>query len=202
MNDIFYTIAKPIKDILYREKGSKFLGYAFPVNTVEEVKDCLDKIKKEHTTARHYCYAYKIGFENNIQYRANDDGEPNGTAGIPIYNQILSHELTNILIVSVRYFGGTKLGVSGLIKAYKTNAKDTLQAASVIEKQIENQLVVKFNYPQLSKVLNFIKKNEGTILNQKMELSCEIRFMIRKTKTKSLLQKFALMKNVTTLVID
>ncbi len=201
MNDIFFTIKQPVKDIIYKEKGSKFWGYAFPINTIENVKDYLEKVKKLHPTARHYCYAYKIGIENNVQYRANDDGEPNGTAGIPIHNQILSYQLTNILIISVRYFGGIKLGVSGLIKAYKTNAKDVLQASSIIEKHIEDAILVKFDYPQFSKVMNLIKKNDGTIAKQKMALSCEIQFAIRKTKTELLLHHFSLMQNVTTILL-
>ncbi len=201
MNDIFFTIERPVKDIIHKEKDSKFWGHAFPINTIEDVKDCLKKIKKQHPTARHYCYAYRIGVENNVQYRANDDGEPNGTAGTPIYNQILSHQLTNILVVSVRYFGGTKLGVSGLIKAYKTNTKDILQASSIIEKHIKDAILVQFEYPQLSKIMNIIKKNNGTILKQRMELSCEIQFAIRKTKTELLLHDLSLIKNVTTLLL-
>lgn len=200
MTDTFLTIAQPIENILYKEKGSKFWGFAFPVSTMDEIKDRLEKIKKEHPTARHHCYAYRLGTENDIQYRANDDGEPNGTAGIPIYNQILSHELTNILIISVRYFGGTKLGVSGLIKAYKTNAKETIEAGEIIEKMIETQLVITFQYPQLSEVMNRVKKSEGTILKQKMELSCEIQISIRKSKTEHLIHELSLLKNVTAIL--
>ncbi|APD05810.1 xaa-Pro dipeptidase [Flavobacteriaceae bacterium UJ101] len=198
MTDTFFTIEHAVENILYKDKGSKFWGFAFPVSTIEDVKDVLQKIKKEHPTAGHHCYAYKLGTEKTIQYRANDDGEPNGTAGIPIYNQILSHNLTNLVIISVRYFGGTKLGVSGLIKAYKTNAKETLEVAQIIEKKIEDQLTISFQYPQLSEVMNRIKKNEATILKQKMELSCEIQVSIRKSKTESFIEELSLLKNVIT----
>ncbi len=199
MTDSYLTIAEPVKSILYKDKGSKFWGYAFPVSSLEDVRFFLEEVKKEHPSARHHCYAYKIGTENMVQYRANDDGEPNGTAGIPIYNQILSYNLTNLLIISVRYFGGTKLGVSGLIKAYKTNAKETLENSSIIEKQIEDCITIQFQYPQLSEVMSIIKKSEGTILNQKMELSCEIQLSIRKAKTESLYQELERLKNVTLL---
>lgn len=198
MNDTFFTIKNSVENILYKEKGSKFWGFAFPVSTIEDVKISLQKVKKEHPSARHHCYAYKLGFNNKIQYRMNDDGEPSGTAGTPLYNQILSHKLTNILIVSVRYFGGTKLGVSGLIRAYKTNAKETLGVTKIIEKQIEDRLSIAFHYPQLSEVMNRIKKNEGIILKQKMELSCEIQISIRKSKTACLMRELSLLKNVTT----
>ncbi len=196
MEDIYLTIDKPISNILHKEKASKFYGFAIPVHSVEEIKNALISVVKEHPGASHHCYAYKIALKNKIQYRANDDGEPNGTAGMPIYNQILSHNLTNILLVSVRYFGGTKLGISGLIKAYKTSVKYTLAESHIIEKQIKDIILIKFKYPQLSEVMNRIKKNNATILNQKMEISCEIKISIRKSKTNQITNDLSLLKNV------
>tara|TARA_R110002074_G_scaffold193447_1_gene359291 strand:- start:347 stop:733 length:387 start_codon:yes stop_codon:yes gene_type:complete len=125
-NDRYKTILKPSEETLFKDRNSKFFGYAFPVLDEDDVKDCLEELKKKHHTARHFCYAYQIGIED-IKYRANDDGEPNNSAGMPIYGQIQSFDVTNILIVSVRYFGGTKLGVGGLINAYKTSAQLTLE---------------------------------------------------------------------------
>jgi uncharacterized YigZ family protein len=132
--DTYKTILNPSKETLFKEKGSKFFGYAFPVLDEDDVKNFLNNLRKQHHTARHYCYAYQIGIEK-IKFRANDDGEPNNSAGLPIYGQIQSFEVTNILVVSVRYFGGTKLGVGGLISAYKTSAQLALQASEIVEKK-------------------------------------------------------------------
>ena len=146
-NTDFFEIKEDIKDISFKEKGSKFIGFALKVNSVNEVKSIISKIKKEHPMARHHCYAYKISDKN--LYRANDDGEPSGTAGLPIYNQILSHDISNIILVVVRYFGGTKLGVSGLIKAYKNSAKITLEQAVLIKKIKTKDLRLEFDYTKL-----------------------------------------------------
>ena len=126
LEDIYRTIETPSRETLFKEKASKFFGYAFPVLSEDDVKMKLEYLKKKHPSARHFCYAYQLGIKE-IRFRVNDDGEPNNSAGLPIYGQIQSFELTNILIVSVRYFGGTKLGISGLISAYKTSAKITLE---------------------------------------------------------------------------
>lgn len=133
-NDTYKTINLPSEEVLFKEKNSKFFGYAYPVTTEEEIKEIIEQLRKVHFSARHWCYAYQIGTEK-IQYRANDDGEPNNSAGMPIYGQIQSFEVTNILIVVVRYFGGVKLGVGGLISAYKTAAQMALENAIIIEKQ-------------------------------------------------------------------
>ena len=135
MNDTYKTITQPTAEILFKEKNSKFFGYAFPVQTETEVKPILDTLRKQHPNAVHYCYAYQIGTEN-ILYRANDDGEPSNTAGTPIYGQIQSYNLTNVLIVVVRFFGGIKLGVGGLIAAYRTAAQLTLESSEIIEKTL------------------------------------------------------------------
>ena len=135
INDTYNTITKPSQDVLFKDKNSKFFGYAFPVKSEEEIKSYLEALKKQHHSARHWCYAYQLGTETT-NYRANDDGEPNNSAGMPIYGQIQSFNLTNVLVVVVRYFGGVKLGVGGLINAYKTTAQLALESSNIIEKTI------------------------------------------------------------------
>jgi len=177
--DTYKTIEVAIGDALFKEKGSKFIGYAFPVSSEDEVKIHIDELKKKHHSARHWCYAWQIGVED-IQYRANDDGEPNNSAGQPIYGQILSKEITNVLIVVVRYFGGTKLGVGGLISAYKTTAKLILDEAKIIEKTIDVHFQLNFEYVDMNKVMRIIKEHNIEIVRQKMELNCEFLISIRK----------------------
>lgn len=179
INDTYKTIEQASTEILFKEKNSKFYGYAFPVISEEEVKAHLELLKKEHFSARHWCYAYQIGTEK-IQYRANDDGEPNNSAGMPIYGQIQSFEVTNILVVVVRYFGGVKLGVGGLISAYKTAAQMALEDAVIVEKTIDKQFTLAFSYAHMNKVMRIIKEKNLTIVSQKMELDCEIVVATRK----------------------
>ena len=179
MNDSYKTILKASEETLFKEKGSKFFGCAFPVLNEEDVKDCLEELKKKHHSARHFCYAYQIGVED-VKYRANDDGEPNNSAGLPIYGQIQSFEVTNILIVSVRYFGGTKLGVGGLISAYKTSAQITLDASEIIEKTIDVHFQLNFEYDLMNAVQRIIKEKNLEIIHQKLELACEYVISIRK----------------------
>jgi uncharacterized YigZ family protein len=156
--DTYLTIAKPSEG-LYKEKGSKFIAYAHKVYSDEEVKDILNKIKKDHPQARHVCYAYRLGIDGE-NYRYNDDGEPSGTAGKPIYGQLLSFNVTNVLIAVVRYFGGTKLGVGGLITAYKEAAKNALESAEIIEETAKRKLTFTFHYGKMSDVMNFLKRND------------------------------------------
>ena len=177
--DTYRTLATPSEEVLFKEKNSKFFGLAFPVTNEEEVKNILTEIKKAHFSARHWCYAYQIGTEK-IQYRANDDGEPNNSAGMPIYGQIQSFEVTNVLVVVVRYFGGVKLGVGGLISAYKTAAQMALENATIIEKTIDKHFLIHFDYKNMNKVMRIIKEKNLDIVNQKMELSCEIEIKTRK----------------------
>lgn len=177
--DTYKTLAEPSEEVLFKEKNSKFFGLAFPVNNEEEVKNTLAEIKKIHFSARHWCYAYQIGTEK-IQYRANDDGEPNNSAGMPIYGQIQSFDVTNVLVVVVRYFGGVKLGVGGLISAYKTAAQMALENATIIEKTIDKHYIIQFDYKNMNKVMRIIKEKNLDIVNQKMELSCEIEIKTRK----------------------
>ena len=178
-SDTYKTIDQPTEASLYKEKGSKFFGYAFPVKTEEEVKNHLDDLKKEHHTARHWCYAYQLGTEK-IVYRVNDDGEPNNSAGMPIYGQIQSFDLTNILVVVVRYFGGTKLGVGGLIQAYKTASQLALESSSIIKRTVDKRIELKFEYKNMNKVMRLIKEHDLRIESQTMELDCTITLLVRK----------------------
>ena len=187
--DTYKTIAAASEEVLYKEKNSKFFGYAFPVTTEEEIKEILERLRKEHFSARHWCYAYQIGTEK-IQYRANDDGEPNNSAGMPIYGQIQSFEVTNVLIVVVRYFGGVKLGVGGLISAYKIAAQMALENSEIVERTIDKHFIISFGYANMNKVMRIIKEKNLQIVSQKMEMDCEIEISIRKKNVQNLLDTF------------
>lgn len=187
--DIFKTIKSASEETLFKDKNSKFYGFAFPVNNEDEVKNELEKVKKIHPNAGHHCYAYQIGVEDII-YRANDDGEPNNSAGMPIYGQIQSFDITNVLIVVVRYFGGTKLGVSGLINAYRSSAKITIESSEIIEKTVEVYFKIIFEYDMMSKVLRILKEKNIEIIQQKLELNCEYIIAVRKKESKSILDFF------------
>ncbi|BDB55703.1 hypothetical protein GENT5_20080 [Flavobacterium ammoniigenes] len=169
IKDTYTTIAKATDEILFKEKSSKFYGYAFPIESEEEVKPIIEQLRKQHPHAVHYCYAYQIGTEK-ISYRANDDGEPNNSAGAPIYGQIQSFGLTNVILVVVRIFGGIKLGVSGLITAYKTAAQLVLEEAEIIEKTIDTPFLISFDYKNMNKVMRVIKEKKLDIVTQTMEL--------------------------------
>ena len=169
IKDTYFTIAKATDEILFKEKSSKFYGYAFPIESEEEVKPIIEQLRKLHPHAVHYCYAYQIGTEK-ISYRANDDGEPNNSAGAPIYGQIQSFGLTNVLLVVVRIFGGIKLGVGGLISAYKTTAQLVLEEAEIIEKTIDIPFLISFDYKNMNKVMRVIKDKKLDIVTQTMEL--------------------------------
>jgi uncharacterized YigZ family protein len=188
-NDTYKTLAEATEEQLFKEKNSKFLGYAYPISTEDEVKPILLGLRKQHPNAVHFCYAYQVGAEQ-IYYRANDDGEPSGSAGIPIYGQIQSFGITNVMLVIVRYFGGVKLGVGGLISAYKTAAQQTLESASLIEKTIDVSYVARFDYAQLNKVMRVIKEKNLVILSQKMDMQCEIELSTRKSAEANLLAAF------------
>lgn len=179
MQDTYKTIATASEEILFKEKNSKFFGYAFPVSTEVEIKNHLEILKKQHYGAVHNCYAFQIGTDT-IQYRANDDGEPSNTAGTPIYGQIQSFGLTNILVVVVRYFGGVKLGVGGLITAYRTAAQMALETSEIVEKTIDIKYSIHFDYKNMNKVMRVIKEKNIEINSQKMDLGCEIIVSTRK----------------------
>ena len=170
----FQTIEKPIEDILMKEKGSKFIGFAFPVNSESDIKDSLNQLKSIHPKATHHCYAYRLGI-NGENYRANDDGEPSGSAGLPIYNQLLAHQITNVLVVVIRYYGGTKLGVGGLVKAYKESAKYTLEQAKIITKELESQIELKFKFSQQNLIFTLLNKYDAKILDFDAQEICIIK---------------------------
>lgn len=186
----YQTIEQPIEDTLLKEKGSKFLGFAYPVATEDEVKEALNKVKSEHPKATHHCYAFRLGLDGE-NYRANDDGEPSGSAGLPIYNQLLSHHLTNILLVVVRYYGGVKLGVGGLVKTYKESAKLTLEQAKVITKELENDIVVDFPFHLQNVIFTHLNKYEAQILDFSAAENCQIRAKVKKVKQEALLEQLS-----------
>ena len=169
LKDTYKTISSPGDEALFKDKNSKFWGYTFPVTNEEEVKQHLEALKKQHHSARHWCYAWQIGIETKT-YRANDDGEPSNSAGQPIYGQILSHDLTNILIVVVRYFGGVKLGVGGLINAYRSGAQQAIASSNIIEKLIEIEFVAIFEYKDMNKVMRILKEHQLKISSQDLSL--------------------------------
>ena len=187
--DLYKTITQPSKEALFKDRGSKFYGYAFPVSNEEEIKEKIELLKKQHYNARHWCYAWQLG-KSYDHYRANDDGEPNNSAGMPIYGQLQAFNVTNILVVVVRYFGGTKLGVGGLIQAYKTGAKLALENSVIIEKTINEEFLIKFEYPEMNTVMRIIKDENISIVNQKMELNCEFIISIRKKESKKVFEIF------------
>lgn len=189
IKDSYKTITKQSKKVLYKDKNSKFFGFAFPVSNEVEVKSYLENLKKEHHAARHWCYAYQLGTET-IAFRANDDGEPNNSAGLPIYGQIQSFNVTNILIIVVRYFGGIKLGVGGLINAYKTTAQMVLEQSTIVEKTINMHYRISFDYKNMNTVMRIIKEKNLIIKNQKLELDCQIDISVRKKDALSIFETF------------
>jgi len=189
MDDLYKTITKPSIETLFKDRNSKFYGYAFPVNEETSIKDFLEFLRKKHHTARHFCYAWQLGTES-VRFRANDDGEPSNSAGMPIYGQIQSFEVTNILVVSVRYFGGTKLGVGGLINAYRASARLTLESSAIEEKTIDESFQLNFQYDLMSKVLRILKENSITITRQKLEMDCEIIIAVRKSHIQKIVKIF------------
>lgn len=187
--DFYKTISQPTEEVLYKEKNSKFFGYAFPIKKEEEVKELLDQIKKVHYNARHWCYAFQLGTDP-VYYRANDDGEPSNTAGAPIYGQIQSFDVTDILIVVVRYFGGVKLGVGGLITAYRAAAQMAMEEADIIECTIDKKFKVRFEYKDMNNVMRVIKERNLQLVQQKLEMTCEIELSIRKSEYQQALDAF------------
>ena len=181
---------------LFKDKNSKFLSYCFPIESEIDVKTHLSNIKSKHPQAGHFCYAYQLG-TTKIMYRLNDDGEPKNSAGAPIYGQILSFGLTNIVVIVVRYFGGTKLGVGGLISAYKTATQMALQSAHLIEKSICISYIISYDYNNMDKIMRVIKKHNITIVSQKMELSCETIVSVPKKNAENTIDIFENLFNVT-----
>ncbi|MBO5844859.1 MAG: YigZ family protein [Bacteroidales bacterium] len=178
MAEKYLTVSKSVESI-YKEKGSKFLSFLYPVTSVEEVKEYLTQLKKKYYDATHHCYAYIIGYDKET-FRMNDDGEPSSTAGKPIYGQLQSNDLTNVLLVVVRYFGGTKLGVSGLIKAYKESSAECIALAEIVEKQVKHKYNIYFTYEDMNVVMNILKQNNAEQKNQIFDLNCQIEVLIDK----------------------
>lgn len=184
MKDTYNTIAFSSEETLFKEKNSKFFGYAFPIESEDEVKPITDRLRKQHPNACHYCYAYQLGADS-ITYRANDDGEPSNTAGMPIYGQIQSFGVTNVLLVVVRIFGGVKLGVGGLISAYRLSAQLTLETCTIIEKTIDVHYTISFDYKNMNKVMRVIKEKKLEIVVQEMEINQDSGLPIGKIEIKT-----------------
>ena len=180
MEDVYKTIAC-LSEGLYKEKMSKFISFAIPVSTVEEVKEYIGLYQKKYYDARHVCWAYMLGYERK-DFRSNDNGEPSGTAGKPILGQINSFGLTNILIIVIRYFGGIKLGTSGLIVAYREAAAEAIRANEIIECLVEDDIRICFGYPFLNDIMHIIKENNVTIISQYFDMDCDVTLRIRRTE--------------------
>ena len=191
----FNTIKSPVENILLKEKGSKFIGFAFPVDDEEDLKKSLQKIREEHPKATHHCYAFRLGMKGE-NYRANDDGEPSGSAGLPIYNQLLAHDITNVLVIVVRYYGGTKLGVSGLVKTYKESAKITLEEAEIITKELESEIEISFNFSQQNQIFTLLNKFDGRILDFLSDEKCIITARIKTSIKEDISEQLSEMQNI------
>lgn len=178
MADDSYKTIRQVAEGFYSEKRSRFISYAIPVRTVEEVKEQLDAYRKQYYDARHVCWAYMLGADR-LTFRSNDDGEPSSTAGKPILGQINSNELTDILILVVRYFGGIELGTSGLIVAYRTAAAEAIAAAEIEERTVDEEITVVFEYPYLNGIMRIVKEDNPTVLSQRFEMDCEMTLRIR-----------------------
>ncbi|MGB7842998.1 MAG: YigZ family protein [Salinimicrobium sp.] len=189
VKDTYKTITKASEEVLFKDRNSKFFGYAFPVTSEEEIKEHLEDLKKKHHSARHWCYAWQLG-KSDFRYRANDDGEPSNSAGMPIYGQIQSFEVTNVFIVVVRFFGGVKLGVGGLINAYKTAAQMALEASNIVTRTIDLKFEISFDYPEMNKVMRVIKENNLNVIDQILELDCKVIISVRKKEADRIYEKF------------
>ena len=185
-------------DYLLKEKQSKFYGYSFPVSDTEKIKFYIESLQKKHHSARHFCYAYQIGIENTV-FRVNDDGEPRNSAGMPIYGQIQSYNLTNVLIVIVRYFGGIKLGVGGLVSAYKECAKRTLESNKIITRAITLPIQIKFNYLQMNNVMRIIKQYDLEVVNQEMQSDCVFDILTTKNNNEAVCYQLSRYPEITLL---
>ena len=197
MEDKYLTINAPSEG-LYKEKGSKFIAFAIPVSNVEQIKEILEEKRKEHHDARHVCYAYILGVDK-ADYRSNDDGEPSGTAGRPILGSLLSAGVTNVLIAVVRYFGGTKLGTSGLINAYKVASADALENAEIIEKTVDEEIHISFDYLVMNDVMNIIKDVAPQVMSQQFDNNCNMVLSIRKGDAPNLTER---LKKVESLIFE
>jgi uncharacterized YigZ family protein len=194
-DDTYRTIEKPSEG-LFRDRGSKFLAFAYPVSNESELKSHLAELRSAHAKANHHCWAVRLTTDRSI-FRINDDGEPSGTAGRPILNTLLSRDLTNVAVVVVRYFGGTLLGVPGLINAYKIATEDALKQAAVIERTVNDVYTIEFDYLQMNDVMRIIKEDGIAILTQSFDNDCSIRVSIRKMQVNQTLSKLSKLNGVT-----
>lgn len=197
----YQTIKAPVEGILLKEKGSKFLGYAYPVKDEDELKECLEKIKEEHPKATHHCYAYRLGLKGEM-HRANDDGEPSGSAGLPIYNQLISKDLTNVLLLVVRYYGGVKLGVGNLVRVYKETAKSTLEEAEFVVKELESKIKINFPFSLQNIVFAILNKYDAKILDFQAQTQCEISAVIKTSQKENFLEALSEIYQVVYSVVE
>jgi uncharacterized YigZ family protein len=186
-DDTYKTIAAPVEGI-FRDRGSKFLAFAYPIQSENQIKEIVARLKTEHPKARHHCLAMRLSIDRSV-FKLNDDGEPSGTAGRPILNTLLSKDITNVLVVVVRYFGGTLLGVPGLINAYKTATEDALTNALIIEKTVNDIYTISFDYLQMNDVMRLVKDADLQIIEQQFDNNCSIQVSIRKTQVNTVLAK-------------
>ncbi|ACU04383.1 IMPACT family protein [Pedobacter heparinus] len=193
-DDTYKTIAAPSEGV-FRDRGSKFIGYAWPIRSEEEIKPLLAGLRAEHAKARHFCWALRLSPDRSI-FRIQDDGEPSGTAGRAILNTLLSADITNVFIVVVRYFGGTLLGVPGLINAYKTAAQEAIQAANIVEKTVNDIYEVSFSYLQMNDIMKLVKEEKLNVLSQNFDNSCSIQLEIRKSGLNAILAKIEQIEGV------
>lgn len=194
-DDRYKTIARPSSEVLFKDRKSKFFAQAFPIQSEDEVKPIVEELRKKHHTANHVCYAWQLG-EKEHAYRANDDGEPNNSAGMPIYGQIQSFDVTNVLVTVTRIFGGTKLGVGGLIQAYRAAAQMALEDSKIIEKTLTTKFQLRFGYPEMDKVMRGIKQRGLDMVSQKMEMDCELIISVRESEAEQTQQFFEEMQHV------
>jgi uncharacterized YigZ family protein len=189
MQEDLYKTIKSLSEGLFKDKGNKFLAFAYPFENESEVKNIIEPLRKEHFKAVHFCYAYRIGLDKN-NYRVNDDGEPSGSAGRPILNVLLSKEITNILVVVVRYWGGTLLGVSGLINAYKSATEEAIANAEIIEKTVNDVYQITFGYVQMNDIMKVVKDFDLKICNQQFDNQCVIEIEFRKSIASKVVGRF------------
>lgn len=199
--DCYKTLAKTGEETFLKDRGSKFIGQAHPVTNESEIDTIVSDLKNKHNKASHVCYAWQLG-KNYEHYRANDDGEPSNSAGLPIYGQLQSFEVTQTLVTVIRYYGGTNLGVGGLIQAYKTAAQFALEESTIITKTITEELQLKFEYPLLHTVMRIIKEEQLDIAKQKMELSCLITIDVRKNDLNRIQDRFNAVFGIESSVIE
>ena len=193
-DDTYLTIEKPVEGI-FRDRGSKFWGFAYPINSEADIKPILAVLKTEHPKANHHCWAVRLGIDRSV-FRINDDGEPSGTAGRPILNTLLSRNVTNVLVVVVRYFGGTLLGVPGLINAYRLTTEEALSTAVVVEKTLNDVYTIQFDYQQMNDIMRIIKEDNLNVLDQQFDNSCIIKIEIRRMQVNQSISKFEKMGGV------